>query len=56
MGDNMERVILQFFQLDNEDIEELRHIANLHNIEWINYLNELYNEFIICDDAMICGG
>lgn len=40
-----EEFILKFFQLPEETVNELRLIAKNNNLNWIDYLNELYIEF-----------
>ena len=40
-----EEIILSFFQLPKETEDELRAQAKLADIEWIVFLNELYDQF-----------
>lgn len=44
--DPPEEVILAFFQLPDETIEELRLLAKKNGIEWYTYLLTMYREFV----------
>jgi hypothetical protein len=39
-----EEFILDFLQLPDDAVEQLKDVANLHGVKWINYLNELFRE------------
>lgn len=43
---NSEVFILNFFQLPKEVEIELRLIAAANGLTWLDYLNELYEEFV----------
>lgn len=40
-----EEVILKYFQLPEEVVEEMRQVAKTNNLDWLEYLNQLYREF-----------
>jgi hypothetical protein len=41
-----EEIILNFFQLPDETVKELRIYCGNNGLDWLIYLNELYNEFV----------
>lgn len=41
-----EDIILNFFQLPYETVEELRIYCGNNGLNWLTHLNELYNEFV----------